>query len=102
MNLITFYFISVLACIILHTLIGVSVLHYFKSKEMLELFTSYYASYKKRNRGMRYYLKYIIYLIPILNILIVGVEIIKHDRVIKNIENDIDIFRKETHYENRN
>lgn len=102
MNLFTLYCFSVLICIILHAFIGFFIRYTFKKKAMLDIFTKYYASYKKQERGIRYYLKYTVYLIPILNILIVGVELIKYRNVIENIEKDINNFRKESYYENRN
>lgn len=79
------YIGCVVGSVIVHLLVGVMLRRSLRKLGLYEDFKPFYANYKKENRCLKYYLKYLMYVIPILNILVGIVEIMKYNDVLYDI-----------------
>lgn len=77
------------ASIVIHIFIGFCLKAKFKKANLIKELNQYYKMYKKENRSIKYFTRYLVYLIPILNILVAIIEIFNFNKVFTDIFADV-------------
>lgn len=85
-------FLSVLC----HWLIGVYLIYLFSKQGIYPRYASFYSTYKKNNRSVKYYARYLIYMIPVINCLVAFIEVLNVKKVFGQI---LDQMKKEGYLE---
>lgn len=84
------YLGSIFIGLSLHYYVGYCIKVRFKKNSLYDEFSKYYEDYKKKNRSFKSYARYIVYLIPIFNLLISFTEYFIKDevyvKVLKNVK----------------